>query len=402
MKKVISIIFLITLFSGLTKTQAQNDQLTKDQLAGQVNTVTSAVPFLTITPDSRSGAIGDAGVALSPDINSQHWNPAKFAFVEYDFGIGASYSPWLRNLIDDIYLAYLTGFKKIGKRSAIGASLKYFSLGDIVFTDIAGEYAGEHKPHELSVDVSYALQLSKNFSGAIAMRYISSNLTGRQYIGETESHPGRAVAADISGYYSKEIKVNGSDANISAGFNISNIGNKISYTDDAESSFLPINLRFGTAFSYVIDEFNKITVTVDANKLLIPTPGKLVIDEETGEEVLIGNNPSEIGVAEGLFTSFSDAPGGFKEEMHEIMLGGGMEYIYDNTFAIRGGYFHEHETKGNRKYFTVGVGIKYSVFSLDFSYLVPTAGKTNPLANTVRFSILYNISAAQQATGLPR
>jgi len=391
MRNIKRIIFIVSVF--LIASSNLTAQISKDVLAGQVNTVTSAVPFLTITPDSRSAAMGDAGVALSPDINSQHWNPAKYSFIENDFGIGASYSPWLRNLIDDIDLAYLSGFKKIGKRSAIGASLKYFSLGNIIFTNINGEPAGEHNPNELAVDVSYSLLLSKNFSGAIAMRYISSNLTGGQYVGETESHPGRAVAADISGYYNKDIQINGSDANLALGFNISNIGNKISYTDESGASFLPINLRLGGALTYVIDEYNKVTITTDLNKLLIPTPGKYVTDEITGEDVLIGNNPADIGVAEGIFKSFSDAPGGGKEELHEITVGGGMEYLYNNIFAIRGGYFHENENKGNRKYFTVGVGIKYTTFALDFSYLIPTAGKTNPLANTVRFSILYNLSA---------
>lgn len=396
MRKLINIAFIATtlLFASLN-TIAQINQQLIGKLAGEVNTVTSAVPFLTITPDSRSGALGEAGVALSPDANSQHWNPAKYAFLEEDFGIGISYSPWLRNLIDDISLAYLSGYKKIGERGAIGASLRYFSLGEIIFTDREGTPDGlQHKPNELAVDVSYSLLLSKNFSGAISMRYISSNLTDNQFIGETQSHPGRSVAADIAGYYTKELKINGSDANLALGFNISNIGNKISYTDDSEASFLPINFKLGTALTYVVDEYNEITATVDFNKLLIPTPGKTVTIDN--KDTLIGVDQSEIAVAEGIFGSFSDAPGGFEEEMNEITIGGGIEYLYNKSFAIRAGYFHESETKGNRKYFTVGVGIKYTAFSLDFSYLIPTAGKTNPLANTVRFSILYNFAKAKK------
>lgn len=383
--------FVLTVNFVLLFSVANAQILSKDELAGQVNTVTSAVPFLTITPDSRGGSLGEAGAATSPDVNSQFWNPAKFAFIESDFGISISYSPWLRNLIDDINLAYLSGYKKVGEHGTLGASLRYFSLGNIIITNTNGETLGEHNPNELAVDVSYALQLTKNFSGAVAMRYISSNLTGGNYVGETESHPGRAVAADISGYYNKAIKLNGQDAKIAAGFNIQNIGNKISYTDDAESSFLPINMKLGSSLSYAADAFNQITVVVDFNKLLIPTPGRLVTDPDTGEDVLIGNNTSDIGVAEGIFMSFSDAPGGMKEELHEVTVSGGVEYLYNQSFAIRAGYFHEHETKGNRKYFTLGLGVKYTTLFLDFSYLIPTAGKLNPLANTVRFSILYNL-----------
>jgi len=394
MRKLANLILITNIL--LLLSQTAYSQISTDELAGQVNTVTSAVPFLTITPDSRGGSMGEVGAATAPDVNSQHWNPAKYAFIDGDFGVGISYSPWLRTLIDDISLAYLSGYKKVGTHGTIGASLRYFSLGNIIFTNINGEPSGEHNPNELAVDISYALKLSKDFSGAVAMRYISSNLTGGNFIGETESHPGRAVAADISGYYNKAIKLNGQDAKIAAGFNIQNIGNKISYTDEAEASFLPINLKLGSSLTYAIDAYNQLTATFDFNKLLIPTPGKTVTDPDTGEDILIGNNPSEIGVAEGIFMSFNDAPGGMKEELHEVTIGGGFEYLYNQSFAIRGGYFHEHETKGNRKYFTLGLGVKYTALFLDFSYLIPTAGKLNPLANTVRFSILYNFSTKAQ------
>ncbi len=394
MRTFCKISFSLLLIALFIDTKAQ---ISDDELAGQVNTVTSGVPFLTITPDSRAGAMGDAGVATTPDVSSQHWNPAKYAFIENDFGVGISYSPWLRTLIDDISLAYLSGYKRVNDKGTIGMSLKYFSLGNIIFTNIQGDPAGDHNPNELAIDVSYALKLSKQFSGSVAMRYINSNLTGGTYISETETHAARAVAADLAGYYHSTINLNGQPAKISAGFNIQNIGNKISYTDESESSFLPINLKVGTALSYPIDDYNEITVTADFNKLLIPTPGQYVIDETTGDRILIGNNPAEIGVAEGIFMSFNDAPGGTKEELHEIMISGGVEYLYNKSFAIRAGYFHEHETKGNRKYFTVGIGIKYTALLLDFSYLMPTAGKTNPLANTVRFSLLYNFSAKGDA-----
>lgn len=377
-------------------------------LGQEVNTITTAVPFLMIAPDARSGAMGDAGVSTSPDANSMHWNAAKFAFIDKDMGLSLNYTPWLRTLVPDINLSYLSGFKRIDELQTVAASLVFFSLGDIQFTDEAGMPQGTYRPSEFALDVAYARKLGENISGAITMRYIHSNLTQGQDVGSMETRPGRALAADVSAYYQRELDWRRTPAILSAGVNISNIGNKISYSDDINANFIPINLRLGPTLTLLLDEFNTLAFTLDFNKLLVPTPpiyarnpdtNAPLVDDDGNYVIAQGSDPNR-GVVSGMFGSFSDAPGGFSEEINEITYSAGMEYWYDQQFAIRGGYFHEHETKGNRKFFTLGIGLKYNVFGLDFSYIIPVAQRS-PLENVLRFSLSFDFDAlaAQQDRG---
>ncbi len=354
------------------------------------NTISTGVPFLSIAPDSRAGAMGDAGVATSPDMNSQHWNPAKYAFIESEMGVGLSYTPWLRNLIGDINLAYLVGYKKLDDMQTISASLRYFALGDVTFMDDFGNYQGLQSPNEFALDVGYTRQLSEVFSGSVALRYIRSDLTGGQLINGVESHAGTSYAADIAFYYRNEMRINRKESVITSGINISNIGAKISYTDGATKDFIPTNLRLGVGYETEIDNYNSISFNVDINKLLVPTPN---IDSITSTGVIVGGGFSEDkSVIAGIFSSFGDAPGGLKEELQEVNLSLGVEYWYNNQFALRAGYFYEHENKGNRKFITAGAGLKLNVFTLDFSYLVPTV-RNHPLENTLRFSLSFDFDA---------
>lgn len=397
------IIFAILLIFGM-QSFAQNYNQTLGQTTEGVNTITTSVPFLMIAPDARAGAMGDAGVASTPDANSQHWNAAKYAFIEEDLGFSVSYSPWLRALVNDIYLAYLSGYKKIGRDQAISASLLFFSLGEINFTDKTGESLGSFSPNEFSVDFAYSRKFTDNLSGAVSLRYIYSNLTGGIFVGGAQSKPGQAIATDISVYYRKEFEMGGQDALFAFGTSISNIGNKISYTETTERDFIPINLRLGPSLTIDLDKYNSISVMFDMNKLLVPTPPIWDRNDSTGQPILgtdgkyliaKGKDPSR-GVVSGMFGSFNDAPGGTKEEFREIAFSIGMEYWYDKQFAIRAGYFHEHEYKGNRKYFTLGAGLKYNVFGLDFAYLIPaTSDVRSPLENTLRFSLLFDFDAFQ-------
>ena len=353
-----------------------------------LNTITTAVPFLLIAPDSRAGAMGDVGVATSPDANSIHWNPAKLAFVSQDMGASVSYVPWLRALVSDINLSYLTGYRKLDENQAVGLEMRYFSLGDITFTDVVGNTLGQFKPHELAFGGSYARKLSDQFSLAISGRYIYSNLTGGQLAGGIETVAGTTIASDLAGFYAKSVRMAGKDMDLAVGLNISNIGAKVGYTETVDRDFIPINMRFGTALATDIDDYNKISLAIDINKLLVPTPP--IYDDN--QEIVDGKDDN-VGVVSGIFQSFGDAPGGLKEEIREINYSIGSEYWYNNQFAIRGGYFFEHETKGGRRFFTFGAGIKYSAFILDFSYLINAtvaAGATNPLANTMRFSMTWD------------
>ena len=390
-------------------------QITTDELAGQeINTITTAVPFLLISPDSRSGAMGDVGVALSPDANSIHWNPSKLAFIEEknDLGFSLSYSPWLRELVNDINLAYLSGYKKLDRNSAVGMSLRYFSLGNITFTNIYGEKTSDFKPNEFAIDGVYSRKLSEKFSAGIAARYIYSNLTGGISTSGGDTKPGQSVAVDLSAYYQTDkFDLSGKDVYVAAGMNISNIGAKMSYTDLANRDFIPTNLRLGTSLNAELDEFNKITLAFDANKLLVPTQpeyklvgGQYVYDANNNPVIQSGRDPN-VGVASAIFGSFSDAPGEvpqingdtqdpvkgtrFREEMREINFSVGTEYLYNNLLAVRAGYFHEHWSKGNRRFIAMGAGIRYSALELDLSYLVALTQRS-PLANTLRFTIRFN------------
>ena len=383
MKKIFGI-FTMSLMSFYTFSQNEIDY---SDLTGGLNTITTAVPFLLIAPDSRAGAMGDVGVATSPDANSIHWNPAKLAFTEENMGASISYVPWLRALVPDINLSYITGYRKLKNNQAVGLEMRYFTLGDITFTNITGDVVGQYKPHEFALGGSYARMLSDQFSLSISGRYIYSNLTGGQSAGGIETVAGQSIATDLAGYYQKSVRIIGEEMNLAMGLNISNIGSKVSYTETSIRDFIPINMRLGTSLSSDIDDYNKLSFAFDINKLLVPTPP--ITDNG---EIKLGQS-SDVGVVTGIFQSFNDAPGGLKEEFREINYSVGSEYWYANQFAVRAGYFFEHDTKGGRKFFTFGSGVKYSAFILDFSYLINAttdAGVTNPLANTMRFSMTWN------------
>jgi len=386
MIKFVRFIFLVTLIVIVS------EGVMAQATTSGANTITTAVPFLAITPDSRAGGMGDAGVGLTPDVSSQHWNPAKYVFMESDMGVGLSYSPWLRALVDDINLAYLSGYKKIDDVQAISGSLRYFSLGDIVFTSEFGEIMGQQSPNEFAVDLGYSRKLSDIFSGAVAARYIRSDLTGGQLVNGVETRPGNSFAVDVAFYWFNEFRANRKDNIFSAGINIQNIGSKISYTDGEVKDFIPTTLKLGASYSTELDNYNSFSFSFEASKLLVPTPPKDTTNYEDGGIILPGGVHSDMGVIKGMITSFYDAPGGFKEEMQEIMLALGVEYWYNKQFAIRAGYFYEHENKGNRKYFTAGAGLKMNVFALDFSYLLPTQ-RNHPLENTLRFTLSFDIDA---------
>jgi hypothetical protein len=377
------------------------------QCNDQINTITTAVPFLMISPDSRAGGMGDAGVAVSPDANAIHWNPSKLAFAEHDGEFTMSYSPWLRNLVPDMSLAYLAGYKRLSnKKSAIGGSLRYFNLGSILFTDQNGSTIREFKPAEFAVDLVFAQQFGDNYSGGVAIRYINSNLTGGISVQGANTKAGQSVAADVSLFYTKpEIQVGDKEATFNFGLNISNIGAKMSYSETAAQNFIPINLRLGPSFRLELDEYNSITFAVDVNKLLVPTPPVYYpdsLDPVTGDRAIASGKNPNVGVATGMIQSFSDAPGNvtfdtdgtvlvedgsrLREELREINFGGGLEYWYADQFAFRTGYFWEHYTKGNRKYWTIGAGVRYNVFSLDLSFLIANP-QVSPLANTLRFTL---------------
>ncbi len=392
-------LFLLFFVSG-SYTIAQNGTVPSGP---QLNAIQTAVPFMTITPDSRAGGMGDVGVASEPDINSQYWNNAKYVFMESQGGVALSYTPWLRKLINDINLAYLAGFYKIDDRQVISSALRYFSLGQIIFTDNYGTPQGIYVPNEFAIDVGYARMLTDNFSGGIVFRFIRSDLTGGQSVGGGESKAAMAVAGDLGFYYRKpDLRLGSKDAILGLGIQIANMGNKVSYTADQEKSFLPINMRLGGALTINLDDYNSISLMADVNKLLVPTPpvwatdsmGVAIRDNDGNQVIAYGKNPY-VAVPVGMFQSFYDAPGVvmddgsrsvWREEINEITYSIGLEYWYRRQFAIRGGYFHENQTKGNRKYFTIGMGLRLNVFSLDFSYLVPVK-QQNPLANTLRFTL---------------
>ena len=380
--------FFVLLVVACTLPLISFSQITTGEVTGEINTIQSVVPFLTIAPDSRSGAMGDVGVATTPDLNSLHWNPAKYAFIDGDGGVGLSYSPWLRNLVPDINLAYLTGYKRLDDKQVISGSLLYFSLGNIVFTDHFGNETRNFNPNEFAIDLAYSRKFAEKFAGAIAFRYIYSNLTGGTHVGGTETKPGISLAADVSSYFEDDIQLFDRDSRLTFGIDISNIGSKMTYTDDQEPDFIPINLRLGSALMIKLDNYNSITLAADINKLLVPTPP---IYDSTSDTILKGKDPV-VSVPVGMLQSFYDAPNGFKEELHEITYSFGIEYWYSQQFAVRTGYFHEHATKGNRKFFTAGLGLRLNIFSLDFSYLIPTT-QNHPLARTLRFSLTFDFDS---------
>ncbi|OYT17936.1 MAG: hypothetical protein B7C24_00225 [Bacteroidetes bacterium 4572_77] len=379
MRKLFSILLIATIVLSISKTTLAQET---DRSWG---TITTATPFLMIGPDARSGGMGDVGGATSPDGNSIYWNASKLAFVEESVGFNVSYVPWLKGLVDDIGLGYVSGYGKIGDKQTVAASLRYFSLGNIQFTDIAGLPAGNYKPNEFAIDLAYSRKLSEHFSAAVVGKFIYSNLTMGQSVQGVDTKPGTSIAADISMYYKKPLRFShGRRGMYAFGLSINNIGSKISYTASTEKDFIPTNLRIGNTFSMDIDDYSFISFSFDINKLLVPTPPEL---DSLGQPIPPYKD-NNVSVVQGMVQSFYDAP--FKEELQEINYSVGVEYWYDKQFALRGGYFYEHPNKGNRQYFTLGAGLRYNVFGLDFSYLIAT-NPNNPLKNTLRFTLSYDI-----------
>lgn len=400
LKKNLIIICLIAISAnvfGQTK-------MTKDQLAGQLNVITTAVPFLTITPDSRSAGTGDAGVARDPDVNSSFWNVSSMAFLQKKAGISFNAAPWLRQLVPDVWYYNMSMYSKVGSRnqSVITGSVRYFSLGEIQFTDEFANTMGNGTPYELAVDLGYATQLSENFSLGGNMRFINSCLTcGSSGTVGSNFKPGKAAAGDITVYYKKPVKIGGKESKLALGAAITNIGNKITYSTSAEKDFIPTNLKIGTSLNTKIDEHNEINVLLDINKLLVPTypvylkksDGSADSIDVNGKKIIEhGKDIKDVSVISGMFSSFADAPAGFKEELKEYNIALGFEYWYDKQFAVRLGYFNEAKTKGDRKYATFGIGVKYNVISIDAAYLQPFTQR-HPLQNTIRFSLLFDIDA---------
>jgi len=349
--------------------------------------ITTAVPFLTISPDSRSGAMGDAGAAISPDVNATYWNPAKLAYLENSSNMAVSYDPWLRNIVPDVYLAYLSFAGKLDERGSIGASLRYFNMGSIELYDIHQNPLGVFKPNEFSLDVSYARKFGDNFSLGLTGRYIHSDLTNGSVVEGQQTKAANDFAADVSLYIKNPTRQFGKDALFAFGVDISNIGPKLSYTANGQQFFLPTNLKIGVANTWFLDESNEVTLALDINKLLVPTPPV----RDANGNVISGKDDNR-SVVSGIFGSFSDAPGGLGEEFKEISFSPAFEYTYNKQFSLRSGYFYENPDKGNRQYFTLGAGIKYSEFKFDFSYLI-AAQDQSPLANTLRFTLHYNFGS---------
>ncbi|MBR6937999.1 MAG: type IX secretion system outer membrane channel protein PorV [Prevotella sp.] len=353
------------------------------------NPVNYAIISQTIAPDARAAGIGDVGAATDPDVNSQHWNPAKYPFTISRAGIALNYTPWLRQLVNDIDLAYLAGYYRIGEYSAISSSLRYFSLGEVYLSSsLTDDNNMTIKPYELGLDVAYSLMLSEKFSLAAGVRWIYSDI---RYDYSEDSSPASAFAADLSAYYQNYINIGSRECQLGIGLNISNIGSKITFSGDEESQFIPTNMRLGASLMIPVDEYNRFSISADANKLLVPTIPKQQEGETTEDyRSRVISEYSDMSSITGIFKSFSDAPNGFKEELEEIQWSVGAEYTYHDQFSIRAGYHHEAENKGNRKYFTVGAGFRMNVFSLDAGYVISTA-KNNPLDQTLRFTLAFDM-----------
>ncbi len=390
--KLKSFLFTSIFSIGTLSVFAQGGLQSKESLLGQRNVITTAAPFLLISPDSRGAAMGDLGVATSADANSIHWNASKLAFIEEDAGISLSAAPWLRQLVPDVWFYYMSGYKKIDKQSTVAMSLRYFTLGDIQFTDNNGNSNGNYEPKEFALDGAYARKLSDNLSLGIALRFIFSDLArGQVGTSGAEIKAGIAGAGDVSATYKNDMKIGERNFDYSIGGNISNIGNKITYTTEANRDFIPVNLRLGTFWNTQIDEYNEIGFGVDFNKLLVPTPQYTYDSLGNIDGRVIDDGP----LIQGMLSSFGDAPGGFREELKEFTYSIGLEYWYAKQFALRAGYFHEAETKGARQYATFGAGLKYKVFQIDAAYLQPFT-RRHPLQNTIRFSLLFDIDAFKQ------
>ena len=375
---VLSLMLLMTLSASA--------QLKKTDI---FNPVYTAVTSQTIAPDARAAGMGDVGVATDPDVNSQYWNPAKYPFTVSRAGVSLNYTPWLRQLVNDMYLANLVGYYRIGDFSSVSTSLRYFNMGEVIMKGpIGGSNGMTINPYEMSLDVAYSLMLSEKFSIAAGLRWIYSDLT---YDYSSETTPGSAFAADIAAYYQNYINIGQRECQLGIGLNISNIGSKINFGSDTNSEFIPTNMRLGASLMIPVDEYNRFSIAADANKLLVPTrPIQGENESQVDYDARLQKDYYDVSSIAGIFKSFGDAPGGFKEELQEVSWSLGGEYTYNDKFSLRAGYHHESETKGNRKYFTVGAGFKMSAFSLDAGYVIATA-KSNPLDQTLRFTLTFDM-----------
>ena len=393
--KILKTLFVAVLtlssFGLIAQTGAGNGQLSGQ---GGSRVITTAVPFLSFAPDSRASGMGDVGVATSPDANSVHWNNGKLAFIDQDFGFSMSYTPWLQKLVGDMYVAYLSGFYKLDRVQTLGVSFRYFDLGSIDLRNDQGDPEGIESPNELAFDVTYSRKLSEKMGIGVTARYINSNIIGSS---TGAGKAGQSFAVDLGYYYATPIVLNGKDSKLSFGAAVTNVGQKVTYGSEKESDFIPINLRVGTALKVGLDAYNSLTFAIDFNKLLVPTTpiyeydenDAIVLDNNGDPSILKGKDPDR-NLIGGMFGSFSDHTTGFSEELQEIMIASGVEYWYQDKFAARLGYFYEHLEKGGRQYFTVGAGFRYQKFGVDFSYLIPREND-NPLAETLRFSLLFNL-----------
>jgi hypothetical protein len=390
----------------------------------QLNTITTAVPFMAITPDSRAGGMGDAGTALSADANSIYWNTSLLNFAKQKSELSLSYTPWLRQLTNDIHLSYLSGYYRVNEKHSIGGALRFFSLGEITFTDASGNVIRDDKPSEFELTGGYAFRLSERLSIGINGKFAYSNLTGGLTVQGVNTKPGVAGASDISfSYLNDDAKIGSMNGTYTFGATINNIGNKIAYSELGSRDFLPMNLKIGNSFNADLDKYNKLLFAIDLQKLLVPTPALYEFDPSSNSYTLISGKPNDVGVISGMLQSFYDAPGvalkdesgdyienadgtyqikkgsKFREELNEINIATGLEYWYNNVLAIRGGFFYEAKTKGNRQYLNFGVGFKYNMFGIDISYLASVSGRQSPLANTLRFTLRLNLDGNGSSRG---
>ncbi len=419
------ITILVAFLAGSFTTYAQptsGSGVTQNDL--QLNTITTAVPFMSITPDSRSGGMGDAGTALSPDGNSIYWNTSLLNFAKQKSELSLSYTPWLRQLTNDIHLSYLSGYYRVNDKHSIAGALRYFSLGEITFTDPSGNVIRDDKPSEFEVTGGYAFRLSERLSIGINGKFVYSNLTGGLTVQGVNTKAGVAGASDISfSYFNDDAKIGKTSGTYTFGATINNIGNKIAYSQLGSRDFLPMNLKIGNSFNADLDKYNKLLFAFDLQKLLVPTPAIYEFDPSTNSYNLISGRTNDVGVISGMLQSFYDAPGvalkdedgdyilnsdgsyqikkgsKLKEELNEINIATGLEYWYNNVLAIRGGFFYEAKTKGNRQYLNFGVGFKYNMFGIDISYLASVSGRQSPLANTLRFTLRLNLDGGGKSSG---
>lgn len=391
----VKVIVVLLLLGGVVVPMHAQVSITTQEIDGRVgsdalnkrrNLIQVAVPLLSIAPDSRAAGMGDVGAASEPDVNSQHWNLSKYALMDKKWGISLSYIPWLRRLTKDINLAYLAGYYRIDKWQAVSASLRYFSMGQMNFTDEQGRPISTHNPNEFAIDVGYSRKFMNGFSGGVGFRFIRSDLTGGVAQANQMSKAGISYAADVTLYYEKPLAVGPLPGEVAFGAAFTNIGSRLSY-NGVRNYFIPVTMRLGGRFTLSFDEYNLVSGMLEASKLLVPTPPVY----NTNGSIAKGKNP-DVGVAQGIFQSFADAPGGSLEEFHEVYWGVGCEYWYNRLFALRLGYFYEDMSKGGRQYFTLGAGVTYNVFTLDAAYLIPTAGFNSPMANTMRFSLMVNFN----------